>query len=77
MHKRLFNIRFLLYSMYLSVPFVDGGRVESGGRRVGLAVEEEEVGKLPEGVVVAEGVHLGAELGQGEQDLCGTEIEVG
>ena len=56
---------------------MDGGRVESGGRRVGLAVEEEEVGKLPEGVVVAEGVHPGAELGQGEQDLCGTEIEVG
>ena len=48
---------------------MDGGRVECGGRGVCLAVEEEEVGELTEGVFVAQGVHLGAELGQGEKDL--------
>ena len=54
---------------HLSVPLADGGRVEGGGRGVGLAVEEEEVGELPVDVVVAEGVHLRAKLGEGEENL--------
>ena len=48
---------------------MDGGGAERGGGRICLAVKEEEVGELSEGVVVAERIHLAAELGQGEQDL--------
>ena len=51
--------------MYLSIPFMYGSRVECSGRRVRLSVEEEEVGEFAKGIIVAERVHLSAELGQG------------